>query len=122
MKTNELKDILLKAKDAIQRGVNHRAFDMNSVLGGIDKAVKYLDGADLIDLNKVWHQAKDKMPDIYGGRFNDYLCVHKFRPSGHTHLTHEENCPELEEYLKRNPNDWWCNVWNLLKSEHNELK
>ena len=75
MKTNELKDILLKAKDAIQRGVNHRAFDMNSVLGGIDKAVKYLDGADLIDLNKVWHQAKDKMPDIYGGRFNDYLCA-----------------------------------------------
>jgi len=121
MDTIVMKDILLKAKDAIQRGCNNRASYLNSVLGGIDEAVDWLNGADLIDLSKVWHQAKDELPDIHGGRYNDYLCVHKFSPSGHTHLTHEENCPEFEEYLKKNPEDWWCNTWDLLKHEHSEL-
>ncbi len=69
-----------------------------------------------------WHQAKDKMPDIYGGRFNDYLWMHKHKSSGHTHLTHEENFPEFEEYLKKEPRGCWCNVWDLLKEEHRELK
>ena len=120
MDAKVLKDILLKAQDLILRGGRNKAVNYNDVLNGINEAVEWLDGADLIDFNKVWHQAKDKMPDIYGGRYNDYLCVHKFRPSGHTHLTHEENCPEFEEYLKKNPEDWWCNVWDLLKKEHNE--
>lgn len=115
-----LKDILLKAQDLILRGGRNKAVNYNDVLNGLHEAVEWLDGADLIDLNKVWHQAKNTMPDIYGGRYNDYLCVHKFRPYGHTHLTHEENCPEFEEYLRKNPEDWWCNVWNLLKKEHNE--
>ena len=120
MDAKVLKDILLKAQDLILRGGRNKAVNYNDVLNGINEAVEWLDGADLIDLNKVWHQAKDKMPDIYGGRYNDYLCVHKFRPSGHTHLTHEENCPEFVEYLQKNPDDWWCNVWDLLKKEHNE--
>lgn len=53
------------------------------------------DGAELIDLNKVWHQAKDVMPPrIYGGNHADLLCVHQFKPTSHTILTHEEYCPE----------------------------
>lgn len=36
--------------------------DRDKVLRVVDRALKELDGADLIDLNKVWHQAKDVMP------------------------------------------------------------
>lgn len=87
-----------------------------------DNVLKELDGADLIDLNKVWHQAKDVMPpSIYGGNHADLLCVHQFKPTSHPHLTHEENCPEFEEYLKASPNDWWCRTGDLLKKEHREL-
>lgn len=86
------------------------------------EVLKELDGADLIDLNKVWHQAKDVMPPrIYGSNHSDLLCVHQFKPNSHPHLTHEENCPEFEEYLKASPNDWWCRTGDLLKKEHREL-
>lgn len=92
------------------------------MLGKIDNVLKELDGAYLIDLNKVWHQAKDVMqPRIYGGNHADLLCVHQFKPTSHPHLTHEENCHEFEEYLKASPNDWWCRTGDLLKKEHREL-
>lgn len=86
------------------------------------EVLKELDGADLIDLNKVWHQAKDVMPpSAYGGNHGGLVCVHQFKPNSHPYLTHEENCPEFEEYLKANPNDWWCRTGDLLKKEHREL-
>lgn len=96
--------------------------DRDTVLRVVDLALKELDGADLIDLNKVWHQAKDVMPpSIYGGNHADLLCVHQFKPTSHPSLTHEENCPIFEEYLKASPNDWWCRTGDLLKREHREL-
>lgn len=92
------------------------------VLRVVDHALKELDGADLIDLNKVWHQAKDVMPPrIYGGNHADLLCVHQFKPTSHPILTHEQNCPIFQEYLKASPNDWWCRTGDLLKKEHREL-
>lgn len=96
--------------------------DRDKVLRVVDRALKELDGADLIDLNKVWHQAKDVMPpNIYGGNHADFLCVHQFKPTSHLSLTHEVNCPILEEYFKASPNDWWCRTGDLLKKEHREL-
>ena len=96
--------------------------DRDKVLRVVDLAMKELDGADLIDLNKVWHQAKDVMPpSLYGGNHADFLCVHQFKPTSHPSLTHEVNCPILEEYFKANPNDWWCRTGDLLKKEHREL-
>lgn len=98
------------------------AEDRDKVLRVVERALKELDGADLIDLNKVWHQAKDILPPrIYGGNHAGLLCVHQFKPNSHPDLTHEENCPEFEEYLKANPNDWWCRTGDLLKKEHREL-
>ena len=98
------------------------AEDRDKVLRVVDRALKELDGADLIDLNKVWHQAKDVMPpSIYGGNHADLLCVHQFKPTSHPILTHEEYCPEEEAYLKASPNDWWCRTGDLLKKEHREL-
>lgn len=96
--------------------------DRDKVLRVVDLALKELEKADLIDLNKVWHQAKDVMPpSTYGGNHSDLLCVHQFKPNSHPNLTHEENCPEFEEYLKASPNDWWCRTGDLLKKEHREL-
>lgn len=96
--------------------------DRDKVLRVVDLALKELDGVDLIDLNKVWHQAKDVMPpSIYGGNHADFLCVHQFKPTSHISLTHEVNCPILEEYFKANLNDWWCRTGDLLKKEHREL-
>lgn len=96
--------------------------DRDKVLRVVDRALKKLDGADLVDLNKVWHQAKDVMPpSIYGGNHGDLLCVHQFKPTSHPILTHEEYCPEEEAYLKASPNDWWCRTGDLLKKEHREL-
>ena len=98
------------------------AEDRDKVLRVVERALKELEGADLIDLNKVWHHAKDVMPpSIYGGNHADLLCVHQFKPNSHPHLTHEENCHEFEEYLKSSPNDWWCRTGDLLKKEHREL-
>ena len=113
---------LSDAKWLICKGGTDRAEILNRVLRNIDYALKGLDGVDLIDLNKVWHQAKDVMPpSIYGGNHADLLCVHQFKPNSHPHLTHEDNCPEFEEYLKASPNDWWCYTGDLLKKEHREL-
>ena len=96
--------------------------DRDKVLRVVDLALKELDGADLVDLNKLWHQAKDVMPpSLYGGNHADFLCVHQFKPTSHLSLTHEVNCPILEEYFKANPNDWWCRTGDLLKKEHREL-
>lgn len=96
--------------------------DRDKVLRVVDLALKELDGADLIDLNKVWHQAKDVMPpSLYGGNHADFLCVHQLKPTSHLSLTHEVNCPILEEYFKANQNDWWCRTGDLLKKEHREL-
>ena len=96
--------------------------DRDKVLRVVDRVLKELDGADIIDLNKVWHQAKDVMPpSLYGGNHADLLCVHQFKPTSHPILTHEENCPEFEEYLKSSPNDWWCRTGDLLNKEHREL-
>lgn len=113
---------LSDAKWLIAKGGTDRAEVLNRVLGNIDYALKELDGAELIDLSRVWHQAKDIVPPkIYGGNHSDVLCVHQFKPNSHPHLTHEENCPEFEEYLRASPNDWWCRTGDLLKKEHREL-
>lgn len=117
-----LKSVLEDAKFLILNCGSNNFEDLKVVLKNINIALKELDGADLIDLNKVWHQAKDVMPPrIYGGNHADLLCVHQFKPTSHPHLTHEENCPEFEEYLKASPNDWWCRTGDLLKKEHREL-
>ena len=117
-----IRDALSDAQWLITKGGTDRAEVLNRVLGKIDDALKKLDGADLIDLNKVWHQAKDVMPpSLYGGNHADFLCVHQFKITSHPSLTHEVNCPEFEEYLKASPNDWWCRTGDLLKKEHREL-
>lgn len=117
-----IRSALSDAKWLIEKGGTDRAEVLNRVMGKIDNVLKELDGVELIDLNKVWHQAKDVMPPrIYGGNHADLLCVHQFKPNSHPDLTHEENCPEFEEYLKANPNDWWCRTGDLLKKEHREL-
>lgn len=58
---------------------------------------------------------------VYGGNHADLLCVHQFKPNSYPHITHEEYCPEFEEYLKASPYDWWCRTGDLLKKEHREL-
>ena len=117
-----LKSVLEDAKFLILNYGSNNFENLKVVLKNINIGLKELDGADLIDLNKVWHQAKDVMPPrIYGGNHADLLCVHQFKPNSHPHLTHEENCPEFEEYLKASPNDWWCRTGDLLKKEHREL-
>ncbi len=117
-----LKSVLEDAKFLILNYGSNNFENLKVVLKNINIALKELDGAELIDLNKVWHQAKDVMPpSIYGGNHADLLCVHQFKPNSHPHLTHEENCPEFEEYLKASPNDWWCRTGDLLKKEHREL-
>lgn len=117
-----LKSVLEDAKFLILNYGSNNFENLKVVLKNINIALKELDGAELIDLNKVWHQAKDVMPPrIYGGNHADLLCVHQFKPTSHPHLTHEENCPEFEEYLKASPNDWWCRTGDLLKKEHREL-
>lgn len=96
--------------------------DRDKVLRVVERAFKELDGADLIDLNKVWHQAKDVMPlSMYGGNYADFLCVHQIKTNSHPHLTYEDNFHEFEDYLKASPNDWWCRTGDLLKKEHREL-
>lgn len=117
-----LKSVLEDAKFLILNCGSNNFENLKVVLKNINISLKELDGADLIDLNKVWHQAKDVMPpSIYGGNHADLLCVHQFKPNSHPHLTHEENCPIFEEYLKSSPNDWWCRTGDLLKKEHREL-
>lgn len=75
------KDMLIRcalsdAQWLIAKGGTDRAEVLNRVLGKIDDALKKLDGVYLIDLNKVWHQAKDVMPPrIYSGNHADLLCV-----------------------------------------------
>ena len=118
----QIRSALSDAKWLIAKGGTDRAEVLNRVLGKIDNVLKELNGADLIDLNKVWHQAKDVMPiSMYGGNYADFLCVHQFKPTSHPHLTYEDNFHEFEEYLKASPNDWWCVTWDLLKKEHREL-
>lgn len=117
-----LKSVLEDAKFLILNYGSNNFENLKVVLKNINIALKELDGADLIDLNKVWHQAKDVMPPrIYGGNHADLLCVHQFKPTSHPILTHEEYCPEEEAYLKASPNDWWCRTGDLLKKEHREL-
>ena len=117
-----IRSALSDAKWLIAKGGTDRAEVLNRVMGNIDDALKELEGADLIDLNKVWHQAKDVMPpSIYGGNHADLLCVHQFKSTSHPILTHEEYCPEEEAYLKASPNDWWCRTGDLLKKKHREL-
>lgn len=118
----QIRSALSDAQWLIAKGGTDRAETLNRVLGKIDNVLKKLDGADLIDLNKVWHQAKDVMPpNLYGGNHADFLCVHQFKPTSYPILTHEVNCPIFEEYLKASPNDWWCRTGDLLKKEHREL-
>jgi hypothetical protein len=117
-----IRDALSDAKWLIAKGGTDRAEVLNRVMGKIDDVLKELDGADLIDLNKVWHQTKDVMPtSAYGGNHGGLLCVHQFKPNFYPHITHEEYCPEFEEYLKASPYDWWCRTGDLLKKEHREL-
>lgn len=118
----QIRSALSDANWLIAKGGTDRAEVLNRVLGKIDNVLKELDGAELIDLNKVWNQAKDVMPlSIYGGNHADFLCVHQFKTNSHPHLTYEDNFHEFEEYLKASPNDWWCVTWDLLKKEHREL-
>lgn len=117
-----LKSVLEDAKFLILNYGSNNFENLKVVLKNINIALKELDGAELIDLNKVWHQAKDVMPPrIYGGNHADLLCVHQFKPTSHPILTHEQNCPIFQEYLKASPNDWWCRTGDLLKKEHREL-
>ena len=107
-----IRSALSDAKWLIAKGGTDRAEVLNRVMGKIDNVLKELDGVELIDLNNVWHQAKDVMPPrIYGGNHADLLCVHQFKPTSHPDLTH----------VKASPNDWWCNTGDLLKKEHREL-
>ena len=57
-----IRSALSDAKWLIAKGGTDREEVLNRVLGNIDDALKELEGADIIDLNKVWHQAKDVMP------------------------------------------------------------
>lgn len=117
-----IKNALSDAKCLIAKGGTDRAEVLNRVLGNIDDALKELDGVDLIDLNKVWHQAKDVMPpSAYGGNHGGLVCVHQFKPNSYPHVTHEEYGLVFEEYLRASPNDWWCRTGDLLKKEHREL-
>lgn len=118
----QIRSALSDAQRLIAKGGTGRAETLNRVLGKIGNVLKELDGVYLIDLNKVWHQAKDVMPPrIYGGNHADLLCVHQFKPTSYPILTHEMNCPIFQEYLKASPNDWWCRTGDLLKKEHREL-
>lgn len=77
-----IRSALSDAQWLIAKGGTDRAEVLNRVLGKIDNVLKELDGVYLIDLNKVWHQAKDVMPPrIYGGNHADLLCVHQFKPT-----------------------------------------
>lgn len=85
-----IRSALSDAQWLIAKGGTDRAETLNRVLGKIGNVLKELDGVYLIDLNKVWHQAKDVMPPrIYGGNHADLLCVHQFKPTSHPILTHE---------------------------------
>lgn len=95
-----IRSALSDAQWLIAKGGTDRAETLNRVLGKIGNVLKELDGVYLIDLNKVWHQ---------------------FKPTSHPILTHEQNCPIFQEYLKAGPNDWWCRTGDLLKKEHREL-
>lgn len=98
----QIRSALSDANWLIAKGGTDRAEVLNRVLGKIDNVLKELDGVYLIDLNKVWHQAKDVMPPrIYGGNHADLLCVHQFKPTSHPILTHEQNCPIFKSILKR---------------------
>lgn len=84
-----IRSALSDAQWLIAKGGTDRAETLNRVLGKIGNVLKELDGVYLIDLNKVWHQAKDVMPPrIYGGNHADLLCVHQFKPTSHPILTH----------------------------------
>lgn len=118
----QIRSALSDAQWLIAMGGTDRAETLNRVIGKIGNVLKELDGVYLIDLNKVWHQAKDVMPPrIYGGNHADLLCVHQFKPTSHPILTHEQNSPIFQEYLEASPNDWWCRTGDLLKKEHREL-
>lgn len=73
------------------------------------------------DLEEEYHRKKCDFESEKLRIHADLLCVHQFKPNSHPQLTHEENCPEFEEYLKASPNDWWCRTGDLLKKEHREL-
>ena len=97
-----IKNALSDAQWLIAKGGTDRAEVLNRVLGNIDYALKELDGAELIDLSRVWYQAKDIVPPkIYCGNRSDVLCVHQFKPSSHPHLTYEKNGLSLRSILKR---------------------
>lgn len=57
----QIRSSLSDANWLIAKGGTDRSEVLNRVLGKIDNVLKELDGAELIDLNKVWHQAKDVM-------------------------------------------------------------
>ena len=97
-----IRDALSDAQWLIAKGGTDRAEVLNRVLGKIDDVLKELDGAYLVNLNKVWHQAKDVMPPrIYGGNHADLLCVHQFKPNSHPHLTQKRTALSLRSILKR---------------------
>lgn len=86
-----IRSALSDAQWLIAKGGTDRAEVLNRVLRNIDYALKELNGADLIDLNKVWHQVKDVMPtSAYGGNHGDLLCVHQFKPNSHPHIVNQE--------------------------------
>ena len=78
---------------------------------------------DFIDLSKVWHQARDKMPNsCYGCQRNMILIAHQSKLGiSRPMVTCEVLVPEVEEYLKENPDDCWCYVGELLLKEHRKL-
>lgn len=97
-----IRSALSDANWLIAKGGTDRAEVLNRVLGKIDNVLKELDGAELIDLNKVWHQAKDVMPPrIYGGNHAGLLCVHQFKPTSHPLLLTKRTALSLRSILKR---------------------
>lgn len=56
-----IRSALSDAQWLIAKGGTDRAEVLNRVLGKIDNVLKELDGVELIDLNKVWHQAKSAL-------------------------------------------------------------
>ena len=70
-----IRSALSDAKWLIAKGGTDRAEVLNRVMGKIDDAMKELDGADLIDLNKVWHQAKELCRQAYMAVIMQTFCV-----------------------------------------------
>ena len=70
-----IRDALSDAQWLIAKGGTDRAEVLNRVIGKIDNVMKELDGVELIDFNKVWHQAKDVCHQEFMAAIMQTCCV-----------------------------------------------